>query len=127
MSLHIAYTVFTKPWPDKSLPELARFVKDLGFDGVELPVRPNFQVIPETVGQFIGIQEGVEVFEGDVFSVEKSDEIYTAVVTYCESSFSFELVIHYKDGSKDFVDWDDYEAWKVGNIHDNKELLNEQA
>lgn len=42
-------TVFTKPWPDKSLGELADFVAGLGFDGVELPVRPGFQVTPEKV------------------------------------------------------------------------------
>jgi len=44
----IRFTLFTKPWPDKSLSELARFVKGLGFDGVELPVRPGYQVTPES-------------------------------------------------------------------------------
>ncbi len=43
------FTVFTKPWPDKSLDELGVMVKNMGFDGVELPVRPGFQVTPETV------------------------------------------------------------------------------
>ena len=42
-------TVFTKPWPEKSLAELADFVVALGLDGVELPVRPGFQVPPEKV------------------------------------------------------------------------------
>lgn len=42
-------TVFTKPWPDKGLAELADFVAGLGLDGVELPVRPGFQVPPEKV------------------------------------------------------------------------------
>ncbi|MDK2971381.1 MAG: hypothetical protein PWP23_1136 [Candidatus Sumerlaeota bacterium] len=41
------FIVFTKPWKDKSLAELARFVRGLGFDGVELPVRPGFAVSPE--------------------------------------------------------------------------------
>lgn len=42
------YSVFTKPWP---LPaeELARKVKDLGFDNIELPVRAGFPVTPENV------------------------------------------------------------------------------
>ena len=48
MALDISYTVFTKPWPSKSLSELGAFVKGLGFDGVELPVRPKFQVEPES-------------------------------------------------------------------------------
>jgi sugar phosphate isomerase/epimerase len=54
------FTLFTKPWPDKSLPELAAFVRDRGFDGVELPVRPGFQVTPENVKK--GLPEAVQVF-----------------------------------------------------------------
>lgn len=45
------FTLFTKPWPTKSLPELAVFVRDLGFEGIELPVRPGFQVPPDAVGK----------------------------------------------------------------------------
>jgi len=59
MGLDIAYTVFTKPWPKKTLPELGKFVKDLGFDGVELPVRPNFQVVPDNVAK--GLPEAAKV------------------------------------------------------------------
>ncbi len=46
---NIDYTVFTKPWRDKSLGDLGKFVRGLGFTGVELPVRPGFQVEPENV------------------------------------------------------------------------------
>ena len=53
------FTLFTKPWPDKSLPELAKFVKDLGFDGVELPVRPDYQVTSETVTK--GLPEAARI------------------------------------------------------------------
>ena len=42
------FALFTKPWPDTPLDELAELVADLGFDGVELPVRTGFQVTPET-------------------------------------------------------------------------------
>jgi len=45
----VLLTVFTKPWKTMPLPHLARFVRGLGFDGVELPVRPGFQVEPERV------------------------------------------------------------------------------
>jgi sugar phosphate isomerase/epimerase len=31
------------------LPELARHVQSLGFDGIELPIRPKFQVEPENI------------------------------------------------------------------------------
>ena len=42
-------TVFTKPW--KTLPSeaLATLIAELGFDGVELPIREGFQVEPENV------------------------------------------------------------------------------
>ena len=42
----IAFTVFTKPWK-LGLPELAEHVLALGFDGVEMAVRPGYPVTPE--------------------------------------------------------------------------------
>jgi sugar phosphate isomerase/epimerase len=44
----VTFSVFTKPWK-LPLPALARLVSDLGFTGIELPVRPGFQVEPEHV------------------------------------------------------------------------------
>ena len=41
--------VFTKPWKSLPLPELARHIKSLGFDLIELPVRPGFQVEPVNI------------------------------------------------------------------------------
>ncbi len=46
----IAYSVFSKPWK-LALPELGRLLAGLGFDGLELPVRPGFQVEPENVAR----------------------------------------------------------------------------
>ena len=46
----ITWSVFTKPWT-MPLPELGHFVHGLGFDGVELPVRPGFQVEPAQVAR----------------------------------------------------------------------------
>ena len=46
----VLFSVFTKPWK-MPLAELARFVRGLGFDGIELPVRPGYQVLPEHVGR----------------------------------------------------------------------------
>jgi sugar phosphate isomerase/epimerase len=48
MSSQIRWSVFTKPWR-MPLPELGAYVRELGFDGIELPVRPGYQVEPETV------------------------------------------------------------------------------
>ncbi len=41
--------LFVKPWKTLSLPQLARRVKSLGFDLIELPVRPGFQVEPAEI------------------------------------------------------------------------------
>jgi sugar phosphate isomerase/epimerase len=57
---HVTFTVFTKPWKTLPLPQLAAFVKSVGFDGIELPVRPGFQVEPESVAH--GLRQAVHVF-----------------------------------------------------------------
>lgn len=61
-SADFRFTVFTKPWPAKPIPELARFVKSLGFDGVELPVRPGYPVTPENVAA--ALPEAARVLAG---------------------------------------------------------------
>ena len=48
MPTKIAFTVFTKHWK-MPLAEMAERIAALGFEGVELPVRPGFQVAPENV------------------------------------------------------------------------------
>ncbi len=56
---NITFTVFSKPW-HMPIPELAQFVRGLGFDGVELPVRPGYPVTPENVGT--ALPEAVKIF-----------------------------------------------------------------
>jgi len=63
----IEFSVFTKPWK-LALPELGKQVKSWGFDGIELPVRPGYQVLPENVARDLPkavkvlSKEGVKVF-----------------------------------------------------------------
>ena len=45
----ISFFVFTKPWKMTPLETLCEFVHGLGFDGIELPVRPVYQVEPEAI------------------------------------------------------------------------------
>ena len=52
-------TVFSKPWPELSLEALGKLVKGLGLDGVELPVRPGYQVPPENVAK--GLPEAARI------------------------------------------------------------------
>ena len=41
--------LFVKPWQALPLPQLAKHVRKLGFDLIELPVRPGFQVEPGNI------------------------------------------------------------------------------
>lgn len=44
----VAFSVFTKHWKAVPLGRLGELVRGMGFEGVELPVRPGFQVAPES-------------------------------------------------------------------------------
>ena len=53
-------TVFTKPWDQEvSLEDLGKKMKDIGVQGVELPVRPGYQVEPESITK--ALPEAVKV------------------------------------------------------------------
>lgn len=64
----IRWSVFTKPWPDAKAEDLAAMVADLGFDGVELPIRPGFQVsassLPHGLTELSGIfaDHGLQIY-----------------------------------------------------------------
>ena len=47
----IQLSVFTKPWPEKSIEDLGVWAHWLGFDGIELPVRPGFPVNPDNAAK----------------------------------------------------------------------------
>ncbi len=76
------WTVFTKPWREAGLAELARHVRKLGLDGVELPVRPGFQVSPDKVEE--GLTKAVAAFgaEGHRISSVAADPA-PAVIAAC--------------------------------------------
>jgi sugar phosphate isomerase/epimerase len=73
-------TVFTKPWQNLEIDDLAELVAELGFDGIELPVRPGFQVEPETIE--ISLSNAVRVFKNKglmIYSVAGDFDHRTAV------------------------------------------------
>lgn len=94
--------------------------------------KSNPWVVPDTVGQFIGLKDmfGKEIYEGDIIVVKGE---YERVVLWDEMGWALMPCEHFHD--KTFwvmniqhpgMDW-----WKlfaneikvVGNIHDNAELL----
>ncbi|MGI5817573.1 MAG: sugar phosphate isomerase/epimerase family protein [Armatimonadota bacterium] len=68
MSQEIRYTVFSKPWKSLPLPDLARHLNELGFTGVEFPVRPEFQVEPDDVAE--GLPEAARIFADHGIAIE---------------------------------------------------------
>ena len=83
----------------------------------------NYEVDPETVGEFTGLTDknGVKIFEGDILKVEDHKPI---VVGWSEKFASF--VLNRKGWA--FSHWfgescnpEDCEV--VGNIHDNPEMM----
>ncbi len=46
MNKSIKFSVFTKPWKDISLEQLAGKVAEMGFDAIEYPLRDGYQVQP---------------------------------------------------------------------------------
>jgi sugar phosphate isomerase/epimerase len=45
------YSVFTKPWQDRSIPELIDIVKGMGYNAIEFPLRDGAQVCPAEAEQ----------------------------------------------------------------------------
>jgi sugar phosphate isomerase/epimerase len=63
----ISFSIFTKPWKQKSVFELGAFVSGLGFDGIEFPLRDGYQLeaanadqLPQLVKQFA--DHGLKIF-----------------------------------------------------------------
>lgn len=43
----VFFSVFTKPWKTQSIDQLGEFIKGLGFDGIEFPLRAGYQIEPD--------------------------------------------------------------------------------
>lgn len=84
----------------------------------------NIEVIPETVGQFTGLNDknGKEIFEDDVLTVDLFNKTFQIVFAESEKwGASFQHKSHNSIFylTKYFTDTSEV----IGNIHDNPELL----
>ena len=88
------------------------------------------EVIPETVGQFIGLTDknGKKIFEGDIIKDKELPRIY--MIGYNEELMKYAFLYYHKELKNiycgGFVSKTDGKSIEViGNIHDNSELLEE--
>lgn len=69
----IEFSVFTKPWKNISITELAKFIKNLGFGGIEFPLRPGYQIEPEHAEkQLPALAKHLEDYGLKIYSVASS-------------------------------------------------------
>lgn len=85
----------------------------------------KWEVIPETVGQYIGTV--FHFYEGDIIS----DNVGIGVIEYYEKHACFKVRYRHKEGlCKHFCDYLDSELLcveKIGNKTDNPELINNKT
>ena len=100
------------------------------------------EVKPETIGQFTGLsdEKGNKIFDGDIirgfcypFRDGEGNYNYYAEVVWFINSPAFGLVTHknpksnvvgISDGNCNYIaDWDNHQWEVIGNIYDNKGLL----
>ena len=83
-----------------------------------------FDVDPETVGQYTGLTDknGKKIFEGDIMQFTAYGILYTGTVEFTEGCF----YVNCKNAGP-FLDSAvrTHDALKIGNIHDDPELLEE--
>lgn len=79
-SYSVSLSVFTKPWKNESIWELAKHVKNLQLDGVEFPLREGYQLepeqaekLPELVSQFA--DHGLQIFS---LACDPNERIFAA-------------------------------------------------
>ena len=85
----------------------------------------EWEVIPETVGQYTGLKDkkGVKIFEGDVVRYLNSIESGNGVVIFDACAFLFNWIdIDETDSILRYFQCSE-ELEIIGNIHDNQELM----
>lgn len=86
------------------------------------PFNTAVEVIPETVGQYIGLvdRNGEKIFEGDILSVEGVPNLYSVEFTTADASFAVRNCKDRRYATNLTVD-DQNELRRCGTIYDQEE------
>lgn len=72
---NVKFSVFTKPWKDMSVQQLAEFVSGLGFDGIEFPLRPGYQLEPNNAERGLPVlSETLKSYGLQIYSVASTTD-----------------------------------------------------
>ena len=92
------------------------------YDGKSLSSMQYHAVIPDTVGQYTGLKDknGKRIFEGDIVRIESGTFEFTGQVVFEQGCFQ---LIDPECDVYECLWYQPEEMTVLGNIHDNKELM----
>ena len=89
----------------------------------------TFEVIPETVGQFIGLKYATMIFEGDIVRFWNTEgQEYIKVILWDDKYLCYNIgnMSYQTIFDSPFFQPSEVRLEVIGNIHDNPELLKER-